>query len=25
VYPERKRDYYPVREFSRWLSEEVAA
>lgn len=24
VYPERKRDYYPVREFSNWLKSEVA-
>ena len=24
VYPERKRDYYPLREFARWLSEEIA-
>ena len=23
VYPERKRDYYPLREFARWLSEEI--
>ena len=25
VYPERKRDYYPVREFSQWIQREVAA
>ena len=24
VYPERKRDYYPVREFSQWIQREVA-
>jgi LysR family glycine cleavage system transcriptional activator len=24
VYPERKRDYYPLREFAHWLSEEIA-
>jgi LysR family glycine cleavage system transcriptional activator len=24
VYPERKRDYYPVREFSQWLRSEIA-
>ncbi len=24
VYPERKRDYYPLREFARWMSEEIA-
>jgi DNA-binding transcriptional LysR family regulator len=24
VYPERKRDYYPLREFSGWLRAEVA-
>jgi hypothetical protein len=24
VYPERKRDYYPLREFSGWLKSEVA-
>lgn len=24
VYPERKRDYYPLREFSRWLKAEVS-
>ena len=24
VYPERKRDYYPVREFSRWLQREAS-
>lgn len=23
VYPERKRDYYPLREFSRWISAEI--
>ena len=23
VYPERKRDYYPLREFAHWLSEET--
>ncbi len=25
AYPERKRDYYPLREFARWLSAESAA
>lgn len=25
VYPERKRDHYPLREFSRWLSSEIAS
>jgi DNA-binding transcriptional LysR family regulator len=24
VYPERKRHYYPLREFSRWLKEEIS-
>lgn len=24
VYPERKRDHYPLREFARWMSEEIA-
>jgi LysR family transcriptional regulator, glycine cleavage system transcriptional activator len=24
VYPERKQDYYPLREFSRWLKEEIS-
>ena len=24
VYPERKRNYYPVREFSRWMKEEIS-
>ncbi|HVW70920.1 MAG TPA: LysR substrate-binding domain-containing protein [Steroidobacteraceae bacterium] len=24
VYPTRKRDYYPLREFSRWLREELS-
>jgi LysR family glycine cleavage system transcriptional activator len=23
VYPERKRDYYPLREFAHWLSQEI--
>lgn len=23
VYPERKRDYYPIREFSNWIREEA--
>lgn len=23
VYPERKRDYYPLHEFSRWIREEI--
>jgi LysR family transcriptional regulator, glycine cleavage system transcriptional activator len=25
VYPERKRDYYPLREFSRWIKSEANA
>jgi LysR family glycine cleavage system transcriptional activator len=25
VYPERKRDYYPLREFSHWIKSEAAA
>lgn len=25
VYPERKREYYPLREFSQWLTSEIAA
>jgi LysR family glycine cleavage system transcriptional activator len=24
VYPERKREYYPLREFSRWIGGEIA-
>jgi LysR family transcriptional regulator, glycine cleavage system transcriptional activator len=24
VYPEHKRDYYPLREFAHWLSQEIA-
>lgn len=24
VYPERKREYYPLREFSQWLASEIA-
>ncbi len=24
VYPERKRDYYPLREFSQWISSEIS-
>jgi LysR family glycine cleavage system transcriptional activator len=24
VYPERKRDYYPLREFSRWIKGEIS-
>ena len=24
VYPERKRDYYPLREFAHWLAQEIA-
>jgi LysR family transcriptional regulator, glycine cleavage system transcriptional activator len=24
VYPERKRDYYPLNEFSRWIKEEIS-
>jgi LysR family glycine cleavage system transcriptional activator len=24
VYPERKRDYYPLREFASWLAAEIA-
>jgi len=24
VYPERKRDYYPLREFSRWIKDETS-
>ena len=24
VYPERKRSYYPLREFARWIKEEVS-
>lgn len=23
VYPERKRDYYPLREFARWITEQI--
>lgn len=25
VYPDRKREYYPLREFSQWLTSEIAA
>jgi DNA-binding transcriptional LysR family regulator len=25
VYPARKREYYPLREFSQWLASEIAA
>lgn len=25
VYPERKRDYYPLREFSEWIGSEISA
>lgn len=25
VYPDRKRDYYPLREFARWIQQEIAA
>lgn len=24
VYPERKRDYYPLREFARWIKQEIS-
>jgi LysR family glycine cleavage system transcriptional activator len=24
VYPERKREYYPLREFARWIGDEIA-
>lgn len=24
VYPERKRDYYPLREFARWIKDEIS-
>ena len=25
VYPERKRDYYPLREFARWIRSEISS